>query len=118
MIAPAAKHVAIVGGGFSGTMAAVNLARLAEFPLRVSLINHGYPTGRGIAYSTRRPEHLLNVAARNMSALPEHPEHHVDERELRVVERVDIALVMHTVALRALDHVAEPARRSNIPVIK
>lgn len=78
MIAPAMKHIAIIGGGFSGTMAAVNLARLAALPLRVTIINHGYPSGRGIAYGTRRPEHLLNVAARNMSALPEHPHHFVE----------------------------------------
>jgi uncharacterized NAD(P)/FAD-binding protein YdhS len=72
------EHIAIIGGGFSGTMTAVNLARLSEGPLRVTVINHGYPTGRGVAYSTRRPEHLLNVAARNMSALPEHPNHFVE----------------------------------------
>lgn len=71
-------HIAIIGGGFSGTMTAVNLARLSDGPLRVTLINHGYPAGRGVAYSTRRPEHLLNVAARNMSALPEHPNHFVE----------------------------------------
>jgi uncharacterized NAD(P)/FAD-binding protein YdhS len=71
-------HIAIIGGGFSGTMTAVNLARFCEVPLRVTLINHGYPQGRGVAYSTRRPEHLLNVAARNMSALPEHPNHFVE----------------------------------------
>jgi uncharacterized NAD(P)/FAD-binding protein YdhS len=71
-------HIAIIGGGFSGTMTAVHLARLCEVPLRVTLINHGYPQGRGVAYSTRGPEHLLNVAARNMSALPEHPNHFVE----------------------------------------
>ena len=78
MIAPASRHVAIVGGGFSGTLAAVNLARLSTLPLRVTVVNRGYPAGRGIAYGTRRGEHLLNVAARNMSALPEHPGHFVD----------------------------------------
>ncbi len=31
--------------------------------------------GPGIAYGTRRPEHLLNVAARNMSAFPDLPDH-------------------------------------------
>ena len=72
------RHIAIIGGGFSGTMTAVNLARLCEVPLRVTVINHGYPQGRGVAYSTRRPEHLLNVAARNMSALPEHPNHFIE----------------------------------------
>ena len=72
------NHIAIIGGGFSGTMTAVNLARLSAAPLRVTVINNGYPAGRGVAYSTRRMEHLLNVAARNMSALPEYPNHFVE----------------------------------------
>ncbi|HEY1110894.1 MAG TPA: FAD/NAD(P)-binding protein, partial [Opitutaceae bacterium] len=72
------RHIAIIGGGFSGTIAAVNLGRLSQSPLRVTLINRGYPAGRGIAYSTRRPEHLLNVVARNMSAFPDHPNHFVE----------------------------------------
>lgn len=70
--------IAIVGGGFSGTMAAVNLARLAESPLRVTLINRGFPLGRGVAYSTGRDEHLLNVAARNMSALADDANHFLE----------------------------------------
>lgn len=78
MIRPHLQHVAIIGGGFSGTLTAINLARLSTAPLRITVINSAYPAGRGIAYSTRRPEHLLNVAARNMSALPEHPSHFVD----------------------------------------
>lgn len=59
-------------------MTAVNLARLATRPLRVYLINSGRPVGRGVAYGTRRPEHLLNVAARNMSVFPDHPNHFLD----------------------------------------
>lgn len=78
------KTVVIVGGGFSGTMAAVNLARLATTPLRVVLINRGHPLGRGVAYGTAREEHLLNVAARNMSAVPDHPEHFLDWLRSRV----------------------------------
>lgn len=70
--------IAIIGGGFSGTMTAVNLARLCTRPLRVCLINSGHPAGRGVAYGTGRPEHLLNVAARNMSAFPDHPNHFLD----------------------------------------
>jgi len=70
-----AKTVAIVGGGFSGLMTAVNLARLAAQPLDITLINHARPYGRGVAYGTRRMEHLLNVAARNMSAFPDLPDH-------------------------------------------
>ncbi|HEX4412057.1 MAG TPA: FAD/NAD(P)-binding protein, partial [Lacipirellulaceae bacterium] len=46
------KTVAIIGGGFSGTMAAVNLARLSVESLRVIIINGKRPVGRGVAYST------------------------------------------------------------------
>jgi uncharacterized NAD(P)/FAD-binding protein YdhS len=72
------KTIAIVGGGFCGTITAVNLVRLSREPLQVRLINDGFPTGRGIAYGTRRGEHLLNVVARNMSALSDQPNHFVD----------------------------------------
>lgn len=71
----ATPRIAIIGGGFSGTMTAVNLARLSTTPLEVVMINSGRPRGRGVAYGTRRPEHLLNVAARNMSAFPDLPDH-------------------------------------------
>jgi len=70
--------VAIIGGGFCGTLTAVNLARLSSEPLRVLLVNYRYPLGRGVAYGTRNPEHLLNVVARNMSAFPDLPSHFVD----------------------------------------
>ncbi len=72
------KTVAIIGGGFSGTMTAVNLARLSDRPLHVVIINTKRPLGRGTAYGTNRVEHLLNVAARNMSALPDVPSHFMD----------------------------------------
>src|SRR5258708_5154090 len=69
------ERVAIIGGGFCGVMTAVNLARLSRRPLHITLINLHRPTGRGAAYGTRRMEHLLNVAARNMSAFPDMPDH-------------------------------------------
>src|SRR6056297_530100 len=58
-------------------MTAVNLARLCDQPLRVVIVNAKRPLGRGTAYGTHRGEHLLNVVARNMSALPDHPTHFV-----------------------------------------
>jgi uncharacterized NAD(P)/FAD-binding protein YdhS len=69
------ETIAIIGGGFSGVMTGVNLARLSSRPLHLTLINQHRPTGRGAAYGTRRMEHLLNVAARNMSAFPDRPGH-------------------------------------------
>ncbi|MEO1993972.1 MAG: FAD/NAD(P)-binding protein, partial [Planctomycetaceae bacterium] len=78
------QTIAVIGGGFSGTMAAVNLARLSDKPLRVVLINDKHPLGRGVAFGTKRIEHLLNVAARNMSAVPDQPEHFLDWLRTRV----------------------------------
>lgn len=78
------KTIAIIGGGFSGSMAAINLSRLSHQPLRVVLINTKHPIGRGVAYGTKRTEHLLNVAARNMSAVPDHPDHFLDWLRTRV----------------------------------
>jgi len=68
-------HVAIVGGGFSGTLLAVNLLR-HDGP-RATLIERRDHTARGVAYSAAHPDHLLNVRAENMSALPDEPEHFV-----------------------------------------
>lgn len=72
------KHIVIVGGGFCGTSTAVNLCRLGVGGMKITIVNAGYPLGRGIAYSTRNGSHLLNVAARNMSALADQPSHFVD----------------------------------------
>jgi len=67
------RRVAIVGGGASGTLQALHLAKAGVS--RVTLIERAHAPGRGVAYSTRRPEHLLNVPARRMSALADDPDH-------------------------------------------
>jgi uncharacterized NAD(P)/FAD-binding protein YdhS len=86
--------VVIVGGGFSGTMTAVNLARLADEPLEITLLNEKVPPGRGVAYRRRRPEYLLNVAARNMSAFPDEPDDFLrwvrDRPEYEAVPSIDL----------------------------
>jgi uncharacterized NAD(P)/FAD-binding protein YdhS len=66
--------VVVVGGGFSGTMLAVQLLRRAP-TLSVAVIDKGSVPGRGLAYSTEFDCHLLNVPAGNMSALPDEPDH-------------------------------------------
>lgn len=66
-------RVAIVGGGASGTLQALHLLRAGVEG--IVLIERAHQPGRGVAYSTRRPEHLLNVPARRMSAYPDDPDH-------------------------------------------
>ncbi len=70
--------VAIVGGGASGTLTAVQLLRHAagqRLALEVVLIDRYGRHGRGQAYSTRHEAHLLNTMAGQMSALPDAPGH-------------------------------------------
>src|SRR5579872_3922941 len=72
------KKIAIVGGGFSGTVTAINLARLSSVPFEITVIDRSPVPCRGVAYRTRNPSHLLNVMARNMSALADQPNHFVE----------------------------------------
>ena len=67
------RHVAIIGGGFSGALQAINLLR-HQGP-RATLIERRDVAARGVAYSAAHPDHLLNVRAGNMSALPQQPDH-------------------------------------------
>lgn len=66
-------HVAIIGGGFSGTMLAVQLLRRGE--TRVTLIERSGTPGRGLAYGAAHSMHLLNVRAGGMSAYADDPGH-------------------------------------------
>jgi uncharacterized NAD(P)/FAD-binding protein YdhS len=66
--------VAIVGGGFSGTMVAAHLARKG---IESVLIDGAGRAGHGVAYSTREPAHVLNVRAEVMSAWAHDLDHFV-----------------------------------------
>ncbi|MFL6245251.1 MAG: FAD/NAD(P)-binding protein [Thermoanaerobaculia bacterium] len=67
--------VAIIGAGASGTLTAVQFARIAPPGARGALIDAGARAARGLAYGTPYGAHLLNVPAARMSALPDDPEH-------------------------------------------
>jgi len=67
------RHVAIIGAGFSGTLQAINLLR-HDGP-RATLIERAPTPGEGLAYGAAWPDHVLNVRASNMSALPDDPDH-------------------------------------------
>jgi uncharacterized NAD(P)/FAD-binding protein YdhS len=68
-------RVAIVGGGFAGSLTAAHLLRNATKPFDVILIERRPPFGAGRAFQTSLPCHLLNVPAIRMSAYPDDPEH-------------------------------------------
>ena len=70
--------IAVIGGGASGTLAAISLLREAGdrgIPLRIALIDRHGRHGLGQAYSTAHPAHLLNSPAGAMSAVPGDPGH-------------------------------------------
>ncbi|MEJ7933020.1 FAD/NAD(P)-binding protein [Sphingobium sp. AN558] len=70
-------HVVIVGGGFSGTLLAINL--LTHGARRVTLIERSADRlAKGLAFGGAQPDHILNVRAGNMSAFPDRPTHFVD----------------------------------------
>ena len=54
---------------------ACHLLRDADNAIRVTLIEKRQAIGRGMAYSTAQPGHLLNVRAANMSAFADDPLH-------------------------------------------
>ncbi len=73
-------RVAIVGGGAAGVLAATHLAQAATrrtTRIEVAVIDPAEQWARGVAFGTTDREHLLNVPAVGMSALPEDPLHFV-----------------------------------------
>jgi uncharacterized NAD(P)/FAD-binding protein YdhS len=70
-----AATIAIIGGGASGLIAAIQLIQRARYATKIVFIEPRAKLGSGIAYSTEFDSHLLNVPAGNMSALPDDPDH-------------------------------------------
>ena len=70
-------RIAIIGGGCSGLLVAFHLLRDGD-QHSVSIIEPRAELGQGLAYSTTFDDHLLNVSAEKMSALPSAPSHFVD----------------------------------------
>ena len=89
------RHVAIIGGGFSGTLQAINLLR-HEGP-RATLIERARNPGLGVAYGAAQDEHLLNVRAGGMSAIPDEPDHFVRWLAARGVANAGASFVQRIV---------------------
>jgi uncharacterized NAD(P)/FAD-binding protein YdhS len=71
------RRIGVIGGGFSGTMFVVQLLRAIRSPVEIFLFDRSGSFGRGLAYSTRNPQHLLNVRVANMSAFEDDPRHFI-----------------------------------------
>ena len=68
--------VAVIGAGFSGVLTALHLLADPDGP-RVRLVERARAFGRGAAFGTANPDHLLNVRVANMSAFADEPDHFV-----------------------------------------
>ena len=64
------RRVVIVGGGWSGAAVAIHLLEQGGADLHVTLVERDGGIGRGAAYGTHDPEHLLNVPAARMGVDP------------------------------------------------
>ncbi len=76
-LGPPPTTVAVIGSGFSGLLTALHL--LEAYPaIRVRVVEKAPQFGRGRAYASPNPDHVLNVRSANMSAFPERPRHFQD----------------------------------------
>ena len=65
--------IGVIGGGFTGAASAIGcLTRLPD-PFRLVLIEPSPALGRGVAYGSHHPLHLLNVRTRDLSIRASQP---------------------------------------------
>lgn len=65
--------VCVVGGGFTGAAVAIALMARIRSPFRLVMVERGRTLGRGIAYGSYHPMHLLNVRTRDLSVCTSQP---------------------------------------------
>src|SRR5271163_1503483 len=80
--------VAIIGGGASAAIVAIQLFRNADQPLKIIFVEPRSSLGRGIAYSTEFDSHLLNVPSWNMSALHDDRDHFLRWMRRKVAKNI------------------------------
>jgi uncharacterized NAD(P)/FAD-binding protein YdhS len=88
--------VAIIGAGFSGTMAAIHLRHILPADHVIYLFDRTGRFARGPAYAASDTPHLLNVRSLNMSAFPDDPGHFE-----RWLSQQDAQLAKETVSTEA-----------------
>ena len=63
----------VVGGGFTGAAIAIACLQRITSPFRLVMIEQSPQIGRGVAYGSHHPLHLLNVRARDLSIRASQP---------------------------------------------
>src|SRR3954451_17391384 len=104
--------VAIIGGGFSGTIIAAQLARRG---IASAVIDGSGRAGKGVAYSTTEPAHLLNVRAEGMSAWAGDPDDFVRRFESEGGDRRGFA--QRRLFARYLGGILDEAKSAGVEVI-
>jgi len=85
----AARRVTIVGGGFSGASAAIQLVRASPMPLAITIVEPRETAGPGLAYSATDPDHRLNGPTWSHSVVPDDAGHFTRWCESRSILRHD-----------------------------
>jgi uncharacterized NAD(P)/FAD-binding protein YdhS len=67
----AARRITVVGGGFAGACAAVQLVRQSPAALAITLIDPAERPGAGLAYSAIDPDHRINGLPHVHSLIPD-----------------------------------------------
>jgi uncharacterized NAD(P)/FAD-binding protein YdhS len=65
--------ICVVGGGFTGAAIAIACLARIRSPFRLVMIERNAQLGRGVAYGSHHPLHLLNVRARDLSIRASQP---------------------------------------------
>ncbi len=107
-------RIVIAGAGAAGTLTALHLTRQANrrsTPVEIVLVDPADRWGRGTAFGTTDDQHLLNVPAAGMSALPEDPGHFVAWRRREGAGGEPYCFAPRRAFARYLDETLEEARR-------
>lgn len=110
--------IVIVGGGFSGVSLTHALSRL-PWPrgVRIAVADRSGHFGRGAAYSTDHPAHLLNVPAGRMGALADNEGHFLGWLRTTNDSIAGDAFVPRSQYGDYLEHLFDETRRSASPNI-
>jgi uncharacterized NAD(P)/FAD-binding protein YdhS len=113
---PSNCSIAIVGGGFCGSILATLLLRHLHPSRSVVVLEKTETAGRGLAYGTRCRSLLLNVPAGNMSAFVERPLDFVDWARSHYEPNADAASFLPRDAYGCyLEHVLHATKKSAGP---